>query len=150
MSCFLVIISSHQWSSISTHSKWLNYNYIFHMDKINMYIHTVQSLNNINWTLFEFQITHTRYRPCDIVILKMCTSYYGLIWRFFSYIFCMPNLVIFYHYMSWMVPSWCNLKLQQCSLLVQHTENVRKNLSNLPIIRGAHLQYVHKHCAKFK
>ena len=40
------------------------------MDKINMYINTVQSLNNINRTLFEFQITHTRYRPCDIVIKK--------------------------------------------------------------------------------
>ena len=50
--------------------KWLNYNYIFHMDKINIYINTVQSLNNINWTLFEFQITHTRYRPCDRVITK--------------------------------------------------------------------------------
>jgi hypothetical protein len=35
-----------------------------------MYINTVQSLNNINRTLFEFQITHTRYRPCDIVIKK--------------------------------------------------------------------------------
>jgi hypothetical protein len=56
-----------------------------------------------------------------VYILRMCTSYYGLIWRFFSYIFCMPNLVIFYHYMSWMVPSWCNLKLQQCSINIIQT-----------------------------
>jgi hypothetical protein len=44
-------------------------------------------------------------------ILKMCTSYYGQIWRFFSYIFCMLNLVIFYHYMTLTVSRWCNLKL---------------------------------------
>jgi hypothetical protein len=57
-------------------TKWLNYNYIFHMDKINMYINTVQSLNTINWTLFEFQITHTtcRYRPCDRVIKNITSS----------------------------------------------------------------------------
>jgi hypothetical protein len=30
-----------------------------------------------------------------VYILKMCTSFYGLIWRFFQYIFCMLNLVIF-------------------------------------------------------
>ena len=29
---------------------------------------------------------------------------------------CMLNLVIFFHYMSWTVPSWCNLKLQKCSI----------------------------------
>jgi hypothetical protein len=55
-------------------TKWLNYNYIFNMDKINMCINTVQSLNNINWTLFEFQITHTRYHACDRVIKKNLTS----------------------------------------------------------------------------
>jgi hypothetical protein len=55
-------------------------------------------------------------------MLKMCTSYYGLIWRCFSYIFCMLNfLVIFYHYMSWTVSSWCNLKLQQCSINISQT-----------------------------
>ena len=56
-----------------------------------------------------------------VYILKMCTSYYGLIWRFISYIFCMLNLFIFYHYMSWTVPSWCNLKLQQCSINIIQT-----------------------------
>ena len=33
----------------------------------------------------------------------------------------MLNLVIFYHYMSWTVPSWCNLKLQQCSINIIQT-----------------------------
>jgi hypothetical protein len=33
----------------------------------------------------------------------------------------MLNLVIFYHYMSWMVPSLCNLKLQQCSVNIIQT-----------------------------
>ena len=56
-----------------------------------------------------------------VYILKMCPSYYGLIWRFFSYIFCKPNLVIFYHYMSWTVPSWYNLKLQQYSINIIQT-----------------------------
>jgi hypothetical protein len=51
----------------------------------------------------------------------MCTSYYRLIWRFYSYIICMLNLVIFYHYMSWTVPSWCNLNLQQCSINIIQT-----------------------------
>jgi hypothetical protein len=34
-----------------------------------------------------------------VYILQMCTSYYGLIWRFVSYMLCMLNLVFFYHYM---------------------------------------------------
>jgi hypothetical protein len=40
--------------------------------------------------------------------------------------------------------------VQSMSYSDKNTENVRTNLSNLPIIGGAHLQYVHKHCAKFK
>jgi hypothetical protein len=61
----------------------------------------------------SFQLILFKLCTVFVYILKMCTSHYhGLIWRFFSYIFCMPNLVIFYHYMSWTVPSWCNLKLQ--------------------------------------
>jgi hypothetical protein len=55
--------------------------------------------------------THLQYvyKHC---ILKMCTPYYGQIWQFFSYIFRMLNLVIFYHCMTLTVPSWCNLKLE--------------------------------------
>jgi hypothetical protein len=33
----------------------------------------------------------------------------------------MLNLFIFYHYMSWTVPSWCNLKLQQWSINIIQT-----------------------------
>jgi hypothetical protein len=73
-------------------------------------------------------------------ILKMCTSYYGLIWRFCWYIFCMLNLVIFYHYMSWTVPSWCNLKLQQCSInIIQTLHSVCKHIEDVYLLLWADL-----------
>jgi hypothetical protein len=75
-----------------------------------------------------------------VYILKMCTSYYGLIWRFFSYIFCMLNLVIFYHYMSWMVPSWCNLNLQQCSInIIQTLHSVCIHIEDVHLLLWADL-----------
>jgi hypothetical protein len=43
----------------------------------------------------------------------MCTSYYGQIWQFFSYIFRMLNLVIFYHCMT--------LTVASCSINIIHT-----------------------------
>ena len=76
-----------------------------------------------------------------VYILKMCTSYYELIWRFFSYIFCMLNLVIFYHYMSWMVPSWCNLKLQQCSInIIQTLDSVCIHIEDVHLLLWADLK----------
>jgi hypothetical protein len=75
-----------------------------------------------------------------VYILKMCT-YYGLIWRFFSYIFCMLNLVIFYHYMSWTVPSWCNLKLQQCSInIIQTLHSVGIHIEDVHLLLWADLK----------
>ena len=75
-----------------------------------------------------------------VYILKMCTSYYGLIWRFFSYIFCMLNLVIFYYYMSWTVPSWCNLKLQQCSInSIQTVHSVCIHIEDVHLLLWADL-----------
>ena len=82
------------------------------------------------------------FRLCTvfIYIFKMCTSYYGLIWRFFSYIFCMLNLVIFYHYMSWTVLSWCNLKLQQCSInIIQTLHNVCIHIEDVHLLLWADL-----------
>jgi hypothetical protein len=76
-----------------------------------------------------------------VYILKMCTSYYGLIWRFCSYIFCMMNLVIFYHYMSWTVPSWCNLKLQQCSInIIQTLHSVCIHIEDVHLLLWADLK----------
>jgi hypothetical protein len=83
------------------------------------------------------------FRLCTVFayILKMCTSYYGLIWRFFSYIFCMLNLVIFYHYMSWTVPSWCNLKLQQCSInIIQTLHSVCIHIEDVHLLLWADLK----------
>ena len=78
-----------------------------------------------------------------VYILKMCTSYYGLIWRFFSYIFCMLILVIFYHYMSWTVPSWCNLKLQQCSInIIQTLHSVCIYIEDVHLLLWADLTIV--------
>jgi hypothetical protein len=75
-----------------------------------------------------------------VYILKMCTSYYRLIWRFFSYIFCMLNLVILYHYMSWTVPSWCNLNLQQCSInIIQTLHSVCIHIEDMHLLLWADL-----------
>jgi hypothetical protein len=65
----------------------------------NLYTNTVQSLNNIDWKLFELQITLSKYclagtdgwrkrfldlfLPSATQVKIMCTSYYGLIWTFF-------------------------------------------------------------------
>ena len=40
--------------------------------------------------------------------------------NFFIY-FLYAELSHFYHYMSWTVPSWCNLQLQQCSINIIQT-----------------------------
>ena len=75
-----------------------------------------------------------------VYILKMCTSYYRLIWRFYSYIICMLNLVIFYHYMSWTVPSWCNLNLQQCSInIIQTLYSVCIHIEDMHLLLWADL-----------
>ena len=75
-----------------------------------------------------------------VYILQMCTSYYGLIWRFVSYIFCMLNLVMFYHYMSWTVPRWCNLKLQQCSInIIQTLHSVCIHIEDVHLLLWADL-----------
>ena len=104
---------------------WRLFSYIFCMLNLVIFYHymswMVPSWCNLKLQQCSLLNQSILFRLCTVFvyILKMCTSYYGLIWRLFSYIFCMLNLVIFYHYMSWMVPSWCNLKLQQCSLLNQ-------------------------------
>ena len=46
----------------------------------------------------------------------------------------MLNLVIFYHYMTLTVPSWCNLKLQQCSInIIQTLHSVCIHIEDLTI-----------------
>jgi hypothetical protein len=109
---------------------------------------TMQSMNNIDWTLASILF---KLSTVFVYILKMCTSYYGLIWRFCSYIFCMPNLVIFYHYMSWMVPSWCNLKLQQCSInIIQSLHSVCIHIEDVHLLLWADLTNVFVHFPRTK
>jgi hypothetical protein len=99
-----------------------------------------QYLLSVICNLNSFQSILFRLCTVFVYILKMCTSYYGLIWRFFSYIFCMLNLVIFYHYMSWTVPSWCNLKIQQCSInIIQTLHSVCIHIEDVHLLLWADL-----------
>ena len=51
----------------------------------------------------------------------------------------MLSLVIFYHYMSWTVPSWCNLK--QCSInIIQTLHSVCIHIEDVHLLLRADLK----------
>jgi hypothetical protein len=62
-------------------------------------VHYSQYLLSVICNSNSFQSILFKLCTVFVYILQMCTSYYGLIWRFVSYMFCMLNLVFFYHYM---------------------------------------------------
>jgi hypothetical protein len=84
------------------------------------------------------------------ILFKLCSvcihieDMHLLLWadlKIFSYIFCMLSLVIFYHYMSWTVPSWCNLKLQQCSInIIQTLHSVCIHIEDVHLLLWADLK----------
>jgi hypothetical protein len=76
-------------------------------------IYTPRSHIGVGHTKFKVPIAKKSSAQCLYTYWRCAPPIMGWFEDFFSYIFCMLNLVIFYHYMSWPVPSWCNLKLQQ-------------------------------------
>jgi hypothetical protein len=84
------------------------------------------------------------------ILFKLCSvgihieDVHLLLWadlKIFSYILCVLNLVIFYHYMSWTVPSWCNLKLQQCSInIIQTLHSVGIHIEDVHLLLWADLK----------
>jgi hypothetical protein len=76
-----------------------------------------------------------------VYILKMWTSYYGLIWRFFFIYFLYAELSNFLSLYVMDVPSWCNLKLQQCSInIIQTLHSVCIHIEDVHLLFWADLK----------
>jgi hypothetical protein len=87
-----------------------------------------------------FNQYYSNFAQCLYTYWRCAPPIMGWFEDIFSYIFCMLNLVIFYHYMSWTVPSWCNLKLQQCSInIIQTLRSVCIHIEDVHLLLWADL-----------